>query len=84
MKVVVGLELTETGFAGQRLDRFGIAASTLKIQSGLIERRGDTRGSCELDWRELLQCNDQFIAYPAAFHASTPPFSTLTLVKPCA
>jgi hypothetical protein len=26
----------------------------------------------------------QFIAYPAAFHASTPPFSTLTLVKPCA
>jgi hypothetical protein len=26
----------------------------------------------------------QFIAYPAAFHASTPPFSTLTFVKPCA
>jgi hypothetical protein len=25
----------------------------------------------------------QFIAYPAAFHASAPPFSTLTLVKPC-
>jgi hypothetical protein len=25
----------------------------------------------------------QFIEYPAAFHASTPPFSTLTLVKPC-
>ena len=29
-------------------------------------------------------CNDQFIAYPAAFHASTPPFSALTLVKSCA
>jgi hypothetical protein len=25
----------------------------------------------------------QFIAYPAAFHASTPPFSTLTFLKPC-
>jgi len=25
---------TKTGFAGQRLDRIGIAASTLKIQSG--------------------------------------------------
>jgi len=25
----------------------------------------------------------QFIAYPAAFHAPTPPSSTLTLVKPC-
>jgi len=25
----------------------------------------------------------QFIAYPATFHAATPPFSTLTLVKPC-
>jgi hypothetical protein len=25
----------------------------------------------------------QFIEYPAAFHASTPPFSTLTFVKPC-
>jgi hypothetical protein len=34
MEVGVGLEPTKTGFAGQRLDRFGIAASTLKIQSG--------------------------------------------------
>jgi len=25
----------------------------------------------------------RFNEYPAAFHASTPPFSTLTLVKPC-
>jgi hypothetical protein len=31
----------------------------------------------------LDRFGDQFIAYPAAFHASTPPFSTLTLVKPC-
>ena len=30
----MGLEPTKTGFAGQRLDRFGIASSTLKIQSG--------------------------------------------------
>ena len=26
----------------------------------------------------------QIIAYPAAFHASTPPFSTMTFLKPCA
>jgi len=25
----------------------------------------------------------QFIEYPAAFHAPTPPSSTLTFVKPC-
>jgi hypothetical protein len=37
MEVAVGLEPTKTlrpAFAGQRLDHFGIAASTLKIQSG--------------------------------------------------
>jgi hypothetical protein len=36
MEVAVGLEptKTKTGFAGRRLDRFGIAALTLKIQSG--------------------------------------------------
>jgi len=34
MEVAAGLEPTKTGFAGQRLDRFGIAASALKIQSG--------------------------------------------------
>jgi hypothetical protein len=34
MEVAVGLEPTKTGFAGQRLDHFGIATSTLKIQSG--------------------------------------------------
>jgi hypothetical protein len=33
--------------------------------------------------QRLDRFGDQFIAYPAAFHASTPPFSTLTLVKPC-
>ena len=26
----------------------------------------------------------QFIAYPAAFHASTPPFSTVTFLNPSA
>jgi hypothetical protein len=34
MEVAAGLEPSKTGFAGQRLDHFGIAASTLKIQSG--------------------------------------------------
>lgn len=33
----------------------------------------------------LAICNAiHFIAYPAAFHASTPPFSTVTFLKPCA
>jgi hypothetical protein len=34
MEVAAGLEPAKAGFADQRLDRFGIAASTLKIQSG--------------------------------------------------
>jgi len=64
---------------------------------GVIEWSGCTRGNGEPDGRELLHdlildgctamvqitSKDQFIAYPAAFQASTPPFSTLTFVKPC-
>jgi hypothetical protein len=34
LEAAVGLEPAKAGFADQRLDRFGIAASTLKIQSG--------------------------------------------------
>jgi hypothetical protein len=83
MEGAVGLEPTKTGFAGQCLDRFGIAASTLKIQSGMIEEEARRVGIANL-MAGIAACNDQFIAYPAAFHASTPPFSTLTLVKPCA
>jgi hypothetical protein len=40
--------------------------------------------SCSEPQPGIAACNDQFIAYPAAFHASTPPFSTSTFVKPCA
>jgi hypothetical protein len=66
----VGLEPTKTGFAGQRLDRFGIAASTLKNSVRMIERRGDARGNYELDGRELLHgmINSSRIPLP-----STPP-----------
>ena len=43
-------------------------------------RNGQTRRTQNLPSRLAIQ----FIAYPAAFHGSTPPFSTLTFVKPCA
>ena len=36
-----------------------------------------------LEPTKLVLQTTQFIAYPAAFHASTPPFSTVTFVKPC-
>jgi hypothetical protein len=70
VEVAVGLEPTKTGFAGQRLDRFGIAALNFENPVGMIERRGDTRGNCELDERELLHAmiNSSRIPQP-----STPP-----------
>ncbi len=59
-----------------------IAEDLVKIRLGELSSstKGNGGGG---GTRTHLNQQHQFIAYPAAFHASTPPFSTLTFVKPC-
>jgi hypothetical protein len=67
-------------FLREQTEQFG-----LKARNGEPESWKLHTSNCKRPLRSganHVEAN-QFIAYPAAFHASTPPFSTVTFVKPC-